>query len=239
MEPLEHFSPSSKTAWEAPRYLQVFQTTVSWLSSSLFPGKLSIPSPHYPPFPALIVLLLEASKTHQLKPLHRNVGKWELSCSASQGVWLLAFELNQRGLIQQVLYWRVRGKTKQNTVKQQPTCTNSRWIPPLLGNELLKQMANIPFSFRPKSLSVAGFKDMKSQSSNTSLQSDSGSGRRSSWSRLDPWRVELLPLPLTHGLFYLGHPQKHHLPSWRAKDFPTASLSHALARTAEAKPAAP
>lgn len=67
----------------------------------------------------------------------------------------LAFELSQRGLTQQVFYWRVGGKTKQNTMKQLPTCTNSRWIPPsFLGNELLKQMANIPFSSSPESLPV-------------------------------------------------------------------------------------
>lgn len=65
----------------------------------------------------------------------------------------LAFELSQRGLTQQVFYWRVGGKTKQNTMKQLPTCTNSRWIPPpFLRNELLKQMANIPFSCSPESL---------------------------------------------------------------------------------------
>lgn len=58
-------------------------------------------------------------------------------------------------------------------MKQQRTCTNNRWIPPLLGNTLLKQMGNVPFSFRPESLSVAGFKDIKCRSSNTSLQTDS------------------------------------------------------------------
>lgn len=75
---------------------------------------------------------------------------------------------------------------------------NSRWIPPPLGDELLKQMAYIPFFFRPKPLSVAGFKDIKSRSSNAFLQSASRSGRGSSWSRLDPWGAELLPLPLTY-----------------------------------------
>lgn len=65
----------------------------------------------------------------------------------------LTFEMNQSGLTQQVLYWGVGGKTKQNTMEQQPTCTNTRWMR-LLGEELLKQMANIHFSFRPMSLAL-------------------------------------------------------------------------------------
>lgn len=105
----------------------------------------------------------------------------------------LTFVMNQRGLTQQVLFWRVGGKTKQNTMKQQPTCTNNRWTP-LLGEELLKQMAYSTFPFRPTSLSVAGFRDIKSQWSNTSLQSDGVSGRGSHWSRCDPCKVELSSL---------------------------------------------
>lgn len=90
MEPLEHLSTWSRNTWKVGRYLwlpdQHFTTQVTFTSSKM---KYSLPSYH--PFPALIILLLEAFETHQIESVHRILEKYELSCFVSQGVWLPCF----------------------------------------------------------------------------------------------------------------------------------------------------
>lgn len=168
---------------------------------------MTLEAPRHFPIPSPCTLL-----SPYILPALTGFHFWKLSNHASQSspteTWrdeswaaqppresdFLTSEMSQRGLTQQVLYWRVGGKTKQNTLKQQPTCANNRWTP-LLGEELLKKMAYSPFSFRPTSPSVPGFKDIESQSPDASLQSDVMSGRGSYWSRCDPCKVEMSSLP--------------------------------------------
>lgn len=175
----------------------------------------------YPSLPALLVSLLETFKRHKREPTSPiTLGKWELSCLDSQWVWLPCFWVESKRIKSTgaLLESGRENKTKHNEttvyVHEKQMNSSSSW----------QYTAKADGSFRPKSLSVAGFKDIKFWSSNTSLQSDSGSGRGSSPCRLDPWRAELPSLPLTHGLLYPGHPLKHQLPSWRAKDFNSLSI---------------
>lgn len=152
----------------------------------------------------------------------------------------LTSEMNQRGLTQQVLYWRVGGKTKQNTLKQQPTCTNNRWTS-LLGEELLSRWLIALFPFDPPHFQLLA------------LKTSSPRAQTLPFSLMvclegDLTDTDVTPIRL-RCLLYPGHPTKHQLyhkgtlviyttscPRWAI--FQQSLYLH-LHRTAEAKAAAP